>query len=139
MSPYEILGHTADVRLKVFAGSIEELFREALLGMMGILKEKKEKPEGKCLKSVKKIYIESSDQTSLLVDFLNEALYNAYANKEICVWAEFETLSENKLSAKIFCCKIKGGFDRDIKAATYHEAEIKKIGNNFEVTLIFDI
>lgn len=132
---YKIIGHTADLRLKVSAKSEKELFKEALAGMAAILKEKPEREE----KISKEIEVESPDSISLLVDFLNEALYNAYSEKAVFPDAEFEIFSENKLKAKISGYKIKEGFDEDIKAATYHEAEIKKENGNFAVTLIFDI
>ena len=132
---YKIIGHTADLRLKVSAKSKKELFKEALAGMAAILKEK---PEGE-EKISKEIELESPDQASHLVDFLNEVLYNAYSEKAIFTESEFEFFAETKLKAKISGYKIKEGFDEDIKAATYHEAEIKKENEDFKVTLIFDI
>lgn len=132
---YQVLGHTADLRLKISARTKKELFKQALKGMMSILKEKPKEKE----KISKEIEIESFDLVSLLVDFLNEALYNVYANKAIFSAVEFEFFSENKLRATISGYKIENGFDEDIKAVTYHEAEIKKIDENFTATLIFDI
>lgn len=133
--PHQQLSHTADVRLKVSAKNKESLFKEALKGMMGILKEKPEKGRS----TSQEIEIESFDQTSLLVDFLNEGLYNAYSEKAVYYDAEFTLFGNNKLRAKLIGYKIKDGFDEDIKAATYHEAEIKKENENFTVTLVFDI
>ena len=75
----------------------------------------------------------------MLVDFLNEVLYDAYANKAVFQAVEFEVFEKNKLKGKIFGYKVKKGFDKDIKAVTYHGAEIKKTDGNFEVILIFDI
>lgn len=132
---YQVLGHTADLRLKISARTKEELFKQALKGMMSILKEKPEKKE----KISKEIEIKSPDLVSLLVDFLNEALYSAHANKAIFPEVEFEFFGDTKLKAKISGYKIKDGFGEDIKAATYHEAEIKKENGNFEIVLIFDI
>ncbi len=132
---YQVLGHIADLRLKVLAKNKEELFKQALKGMAEVLKEKLPEKE----KILKEIAVDSADQTSLLVDFLNEVLYDAYANKAVFQAVEFEVFEENKLKGKIFGYKVKEGFDRDIKAATYHGAEIKKTDGNFEVILIFDI
>lgn len=132
---YQVLGHTADLRLKISAKNKEGLLKEALKGMMSILKEKpSEKKE-----ISKEIKIESPDLVSLLVDFLNEALYNACANKAIFSAVKFEFFSDTKLKAKIFGYKIEDGFDKDIKAATYYKAEIKEINGNYEVILVFDI
>lgn len=132
---YQVLGHIADLRLKVSAKTKENLFKQALKGMMSILKEKPSEKE----KIQKEIEIKSPDLVSLLVDFLNEALYEAYANKAIFPAVEFEVFEENKLKGKIFGYKAKEGFDKDIKAATYHEAEIKEINGNYEVMLVLDV
>ncbi|OGZ31743.1 MAG: hypothetical protein A3H02_01610 [Candidatus Niyogibacteria bacterium RIFCSPLOWO2_12_FULL_41_13] len=132
---YQVLGHIADLRLKVLAKNKEELFKQALKGMAEVLKEKLPEKE----KILKEIAVDSADQTSLLVDFLNEVLYDAYANKAVFQAVEFEVFEKNKLKGKIFGYKVKKGFDKDIKAVTYHGAEIKKTDGNFEVILIFDI
>ena len=91
MKNYTILPHTADVRLKVEASSLKELFSAALDGMNSIMKH-----DGKS--------------------------------------------SENKISKKIKITSPIETFDEDVKAVTYHEAQVKKNEkNNYEVTIIFDI
>lgn len=134
--PYKILGHTADVRLKVWGGSRKELFKDALLGMIKIIKTPNPKFE---IINKRTIEIESGDETALLVDFLNEVLYRANTNKEIYNDIDFKNLSETKLEAELSGSPVKE-FDEDIKAVTYHEAEIKKRSDGqLEITLIFDI
>ena len=96
---YEILGHTADIRLKVWGLSREDLFRDALLGMMSIIKAK---GEGRKAKNKRAIKIESADETERLVDFLNEALLQSNINKEVYMDVRFKSLSETKLEAELF-------------------------------------
>lgn len=133
--PYEILKHTADVRLKVVAKDLPGLFREALFGMMALLKPQFKKEN----EIEKKIKIESLDRTALLVDFLNEVLTEAEINKEAYNQLKIINLSDQLMEAEIAGQKIEE-FGEDIKAVTYHEAEIKKNKeNNLEVTLVFDI
>ncbi len=140
MKSYQFFSHVADVRLKVEADSLEDLFTVALEGMCNLVKkdasEIKTTPEG-MLKE--KIEISSIDTTSLLIDFLSEILTYTQVNKAIYCKVKFEELTENFLKATIYGTNVDG-FDEDIKAVTYHEAEIKKNEKgNFETIIIFDI
>ena len=126
---FEILPHTADVRVKVFGETYEELFKNALLAMAEILKNN--------LSQIKnpakaKINIQSPDINSLLVDFLSEVLYQSQMNKVIysdAIFSKFSDFSTSSKQAELQA-EIRGNkvdsFDEDIKAVTYHELEIKK-------------
>lgn len=141
---FEILPHTADVRLKVFGKTKEELFKNAILGMAQIL-AKSPKSEFK-IKNLK-LKIKSPDINSLLVDFLSEILYQSQVNRAIYREVKFSEFSDPstssgqaQLKAEIFGFKIDK-FDEDIKAVTYHELDIKKspASGFFETIIIFDI
>lgn len=133
---YKILEHTADVRMIVQADSLEKLFSEAVYGMMKIIEPKVDnKKEG----IQRTIALEAVDATALLIDFLNEVLLATYIHKEVYNEVIFKSLSERSLEAKLsgFIAKSLG---EDIKAVTYHEAEVKKKKDGiWETMLIFDI
>ncbi len=132
---YEIAKHTADLRMKVEGKTPEELFAEALRGMMGVLKEGSERGE----KRKRKIAVQSGDRTSLLVDFLNEALAAAQINREVYDRAVFRRFSETELEAELEGAAV-GSFDEDIKAVTYHEADVRRNEKGeWETGLVFDI
>lgn len=86
---YEILQHTADVRLHVTASSLEGLFADALRGLMAVMHgeavARDEETEG--------LEIESVDVTALLVDFLNEALVRALVRRCTYTGASFASLA----------------------------------------------
>lgn len=140
MKTHQILSHTADVRVKAEGSTLEELFCAALEGMAEIqnaqrIRQLAEKSE----KLTKEIKIASTDTTVLLVDFLSEALAQSHIEKAVFQEARFEKLTDNELS-----CEISGervdGFGEDIKAVTYHGAQIiKNDAGNYEVTILFDI
>ena len=134
--PYKILGHTADVRMIVQGKTLEEFFRDAVLGMMEIVKPKFDEPEKNIQRNIE---LEAPDTTALLVDFLNEVLFNANANKEGYAEINFKKLSENSLEAELSGRTVQS-FGEDIKAATYHEADVKKNEKGeWETVIIFDI
>jgi SHS2 domain-containing protein len=145
MRSYKFLSHVADVRLKVEGDSLEELFLAALEGMGNLIKkdacvsnpEQNEQSTEELLKE--KIEISSSDTTALLIDFLSEVLTYTQVNKAVYCKAKIEKINNNFLSVTIFG-KHVDKFDEDIKAVTYHEAEIKKNeAGNFETVVVFDI
>lgn len=138
MKTVKVLPHTADVRLLVEGSTPEELFEAALGGMAGLIKDS---PDG--LKNghlvVESMEIDSPDRTALLIDFLSTVLTLTHQKKAVFTNVSFEKLEDNSLSATISGFETDG-FDDDIKAVTYHEAEIKKNdGGNLETIIVFDI
>lgn len=138
MESYQILSHVADVRLKVEAENLENLFCQALRGMAEILKKDFCQKAGQYDFS-EEISVFSPDKTALLIDFLSEALTLSYERKIIFCEADFSELKNKFLRAKIFGKKSEE-FDEDIKAVTYHEAEVKKNKKGkWETLVVFDI
>lgn len=137
---YQILSHTADVRLKAEGHTIEELFCAALRGMAEIQNAKRARqPADENEKVKKEIHITSPDQTALLIDFLSEALAQSHIEKTVFDEVIVKKLSDTKLEAEITGERVEG-FGEDIKAVTYHGAQIiKNAAGNYEVTILFDI
>jgi SHS2 domain-containing protein len=134
---YQILPHTADVRLKVFGKTKEELFKNAVSGMAQILKKTPPKADQPL---AEKISVKSPDINSLLVDFLSEVLYQSQVNHAVYRDVKFSKFAETELVAEISGFKVDE-FDEEIKAVTYHELEIKKspAGGIFETIIVFDV
>lgn len=133
-----MLSHRADLRMRVDGLTLAELFQSAFDGVMHVLKEKKPPQEtAKIFK--RRIKISSADESALLIDFLNEVLYSAYSHREIYLSVAFKKLSGIELEAEIFGIPVQD-FDEDIKAATYHEVEIKRDeAGKWTTVLVFDI
>jgi SHS2 domain-containing protein len=132
---FEILEHTADVRIKAFGSSKEELLKNALAGMASI--QKKDALNKKTAVS-SPIFVESIDLNALLVDFLSEVLSLSDSNQEVYTAVEFREFSDTLIDAELKGVKIDH-FDEDIKAVTYHGADVKKVNGKLEVTIVFDI
>lgn len=134
MKKFEILEHTADLKIRAFGKTKEDLFKNSLLGISSV--QKTELPAGE--KITAKIKIESADAAALLVDFLSEALTQSQINKTVFYAVKFSKFSDTALEGEIEGVKI-AEFDEDIKAATYHGAEIGKKSDLYEVVVIYDI
>lgn len=134
MKKYEILEHKADLKIKVFGETKEELFKNAVFGMQECMK-----PETKKLKAGKRIIkVSSPDLLALLVDFLSEVLYLIQVNKEIYDSVKFERFSDTEIEAELSCKKAER-FSLDVKAVTHHKLDIRRRKGAFEATIIFDI
>ena len=136
---FTILPHTADVRLLVTAPNATELFSIALGGMSQIQRK------NFCAAAQEKcnirlhIDIHSRDITALLIDFLSEVLTLSHIHKAIFCNVHFLKFSETALTASIEGFNVNE-FDEDIKAVTYHEADvIRNQDQHLETMIVFDI
>jgi len=130
---FEILQHTADVRLHVTASTLPELFGDALRGLMAVM-------SGDAVRGgeTESIELDSVNLTALLVDFLNEALVRAVTRRVLFTGASFASLGETHLSATLTSVPA-ASFDEDVKAVTYHEAEVRRSGEAWTTMLVLDI
>lgn len=135
MRRYSFIGHTADIRLHLEATTLPELFEGALDGMKALICPSKAiKPS-----STKEIALSANDITSLLVDFLAEVLTESHIHHIVFDKIEFSELTHTHLRATIFGEKVDF-FEKDVKAVTYHEANVVQDKNGmFTTTIIFDI
>lgn len=131
---YEILPHTADVKVKAKGESLEGLLNFLLQGMFAAAEPRFENE-----KVIERSFsVRSSDQVALVVDFLSEALALSDINSEAYTNVRFSSITD--ISAEgVLIGKSVSGFETQIKAATYHDLEIKKFDGEFEATVTFDV
>lgn len=135
MKKFEVLEHTADLKILAFGKDKKDVFLNMLLGMTeGQRAEIKDKKKIK-----RKIEIKSLDSKTLLVDFLSEALYLSQVNKEIYSDARFTKFIDTKIEGELLGQKVER-FGLDIKAVTYHDLDIRqKKDGTWKATVLFDI
>jgi SHS2 domain-containing protein len=66
---HELIEHTADVGLRVWAGSLEDVFAEAAVGLVAMMGTADGDPV------TERVQIESTDVDALFVDWLSEVLF----------------------------------------------------------------
>jgi SHS2 domain-containing protein len=135
--PYEILKHTADIRLRVWGKTQKELFEEAAAALLKLMRPVKDKRPAAPVK--RRLTLEAANLTELLVDFLSRILTLAQTAKETYIKVAVWELGDTKVAAELDAVKVKE-FGEDIKAVTYHEAEVKqKESGEWETLLVLDI
>ena len=141
MKKYEEIEHTADLAVRVYGKTVEELFQNAAFAMMDLLIDLESVKEAKEIKLV----FDAQDKESLIVKWLSEILY--YVESEKMVFKKFkvkfsgENHIESDLKGEGFDSK-KHDIKREIKAVTYHNLEIKhpsKDNPYWQADIIFDV
>jgi SHS2 domain-containing protein len=132
---YEIADHAADLRLMLRGASLEELFRSAVEGLFAVL-EPFEPVGGEI---VERVEGEAPDATLLLVEFLGDVLWIAHVRSFAATGVEFVRLDGERIE-----CLLRGStaaeFARDVKAVTYHEAEVRcDASGEWSTTIVLDI
>jgi SHS2 domain-containing protein len=133
---YQLLEHTADVRLRVTGANLEQAFASALAGMMAVLE-----PLGDAgpRTTVLELSLTAGDATALLVDFLNAVLTSALTRRERYTGVVFRRLESTGLEAALKGTEVTG-FREDIKAVTYHEAHLRQLeGGGWETVIVCDV
>lgn len=137
---YEILGHTADVRIRVSGDDHAGLLRGAVLGMASLIADTNN------IESRESVTVEASGETpeELLVHLLGEVLYVHYTRRLVFSDAEVEIPDDGALRAR---CALRGeAYDPsrhelgyDIKAVTYHNLKIESAGDRLSAEIVFDV
>lgn len=133
-----IVEHTADIGIHVEAGSADELFEGAASGMFSLIADTS-KVEGSRAVEVR---LEADDTEGLLFSWLNELLYLADSRGML-----FSGFSVTGVEGGHMRATARGeGFDpsrhmmeREVKAATYHDLEVREEGGRWTATVIFDV
>ncbi|MCM8757581.1 MAG: archease [Candidatus Omnitrophica bacterium] len=138
---YEFLEHTADIRIRVKAKDLKELFVNTALAMFDIMAEKSLKPRTYSSKLKKIKIIQKADGLEeLLVNWLNELLSLSAVKELIFTDFKIKKLDENNLEAEIFGDEIKNyRINTEIKAATYHQLKLERIDSSWQAEVIFDV
>jgi SHS2 domain-containing protein len=134
-SGFELLEHTGDAKLRVWAGTPGGLFVCAAEGMMNYLFGERlatTRPE-----QTERIQIDAPDREALLVDWLSELLYRATSGHHAYVDFRVIEISERRLvaSARIASAEASD----EIKAVTHHELSIRRRNGGWEANVVFDI
>ena len=137
MARFELFDHTADVGIVAHGSNLEEAYANAAYGMFSLIADLKEVHEN----IQRDIDVQSLDQESLVVAWLNELLY--IFDVEHIIFSRFEIieLSESRLRAKAYGEKIdvsRHQLKTEVKAATYHSLKLEK-ENGFKIQVILDI
>ncbi len=137
MRRFEFIGHTADVGVKVWGTTIEELFSNASYAMFSIIVDLRTVRE--TLKQT--VAVRSGNREELLVEWLRELLYISSVREKLFKRFEIQRLEETHLKALCYGEPLDLGRHQlltEIKTVTYHGLYIAETQEGWETQIIFD-
>ena len=136
--PFQVIDHTADTGIRVWAPDFAELLSEAARGMFTQITD----PETIDATTVKTISVDGIDETDLVINVLRELLFLFTGNNLLVQWFAADTVNGNAVNGRAGCEPFdpeKHPVRSDIKAVTYAGGDIAALTDGFEITIIFDI
>ncbi len=133
---FSLIEHTADIGIKIQGNNLEELFKSGFYGVLSIVASRKA-----LISESKTIELYAPDKESMLVDFLNEILYLINVKNWLPAKIVELNIDENNLKSVINGEKFSSTdiIKTEIKAATYHNINIKKNVDTWETKVYFDL
>ena len=138
MGSYELIDHTADIGIKVYAKELKEIFETAARAMFEIIADLKNvKPREK-----RTIELKGSATDELLIFWLSELLFQ-YEVYQI-LFADFavDKISQFSIIANAYGQRFDKNLHEiktEIKAVTYHDLKIEKVNFGWQAQVIFDV
>jgi SHS2 domain-containing protein len=134
---FEILDHTADVGIIAYGADMKQAFANAARGLFSLITE---------LDDVEEVLhrdaeLTATDEESLLVEWLNELIYQFDTEGLIFKRFDITRLDNTRLKARGYGEKVdkaKHRLKTGVKAATYHMLKVEK-NDGFRVQVLFDI
>lgn len=138
MGKFKLIETTADIGVTASGESLREVFTHTAIGLFSIMGE---------IKRVEKkisfpFSVKGDNLESLLINWLNELIYLQEVNDLLGREVMIEEIDSQGLKGKLWGEKIdrkKHQLGTEVKAATYHNLEIKNKNGGWVVRVIFDI
>jgi SHS2 domain-containing protein len=134
---FTFMDHTADMGIIVRHEDLEGLFETTAAAMMYIMV----RPRNVVKATQRALFISGEDFPDLMIRWLGEILYLYNADREIVTDVRILNLSQRGLEARISCVPFDPSTFEvlcEIKAVTYHQAQVGKRDDHWEARVIFD-
>ena len=135
---YEQIDHTADMGIKAFGRSLEALFSNAAYALFDQMVDLSR------VKSKTSVDVEVAAEglEDLLVRWLSELLFQFETT--LTLFGEFDILNieEHRLVGRAFGEQYDPSRHKiytEVKAVTYHQLEVRRVGDLWQAQVIFDI
>jgi SHS2 domain-containing protein len=133
---FEEISHTADVKIRVHAPTLEALFSETFKALMQVMYG-----QNRARGILREIRIESSDNESLLADFLSEVLFISEVEglvfSEACISIDGLHLTAELTGEPFDPARHSGG--SEVKGISYSGLAITHEANGYMLDIIFDV
>ncbi|HYL12190.1 MAG TPA: archease [Terriglobales bacterium] len=134
MADFEEIEHTADWAFRARGQDLAQLLENAAQAMSAFGRAK-----ARAEPSVaREVEVRGIDRETLLVNWLNEILYLEQTRDEIYDRFQVSEASDSHLRAKLYG-RPSAGTGSHIKAATFHNLQVRQTPEGFEATVVLDV
>ncbi|MDD4980965.1 MAG: archease [Candidatus Omnitrophica bacterium] len=138
MKTYRLIGHTADISIRVKGSNLKSLFKNAALAVFDIMAARRN--SGALPKKKLRISQDAQTREELLINWLNELLFLSAAKGLIFTGFKIDNLTDYRIEAMAVAEDINNyKVNTEIKAATYHQLQLKKSGSTWQAEIILDV
>jgi SHS2 domain-containing protein len=138
MKRYDLIEHTADIGIRAYGRSLQELFENAAFGLFEIIADLENvKPKERF-----EITLDEENREELFVAWLRELLYKFNTDQILFNNFVIRELTDTKLNAFAWGEKFdkkRHNIKDEVKAITYHGLKLEKSNSNWQVEVIFDV
>lgn len=132
---FKFFPHTADVKFQAYGKTLEEVYENSALALINRICDDK-------IESKEKINfkVNGKDLEALMYNFLEEFLYLIDAKHFLASKIKVKVKDKKELTAEIWGDNSEGyAFEMHIKAVTYNEMFVKKLGKKWVAQVVLDI
>ncbi len=135
---YELIEHTADFGIRVFGDTAKALFENAANALFDVLTDRSR------LQACQQTHrvVEGADWEDLLINWFRELLYLWNGRELLLVDAKIQAIAEYRIEARLDLAPYEPAhhvIQADIKAVTYHQAQVKFGPAGWMGQAIFDV
>jgi SHS2 domain-containing protein len=131
---YELLEHTADIGVRAFGATLEELFEQATMGLAEVLGAWRPGAG-----STAPVAVESGDLGGLLVDWLNEVVYIQEVHGTSLGAVEVERVGGGRAAGSVTLSAVPPSGGIYVKAVTYHQLRVERHDGGWLAEVYLDV
>lgn len=134
MGHFEVLEHTADVGLAATGATLDEVFEQATIGLAEIIGIWAPGPADRV-----EISLAARDVPGLLVDWLSEFLWLHESRSAALASVEVDSVHDDQVSGRFGLSDLQTATGVQVKAITYHQLSVEKVGDEWRARIFFDV
>jgi len=142
LKPFELIEHTADIGVRAFGKTPQQLFINAAKGMFFLIARRKRAAKKSVLQQTVNVDVVAGNAEELLVSWLSELLAVSDSNNLFFTHFHILRLTDTALKAQADAEPFNTTdhvLAAQVKAVTYHRLSIKREGGVLQAEVIFDI
>ncbi len=134
MKTFEEIEHTADRAFRAYGRDLRDLFTHAAHGVLAIEGSTPDAGPG----VEREVEVAGPDRETLLVNWLNHLLYLQELHGEAYVEVVVIEIDDRRLRASLKGVRLAAP-KRTIKAVTFHDLAITRMGEGWQATIVVDV